>query len=316
MILRRNTKERIKMETGLQKNENGMSLKDRVTEVLEQVRAVDQLMKQVMKEGEHYGKIPGTDKPTLLKSGAEKLCVLFRIAPEYKETINNLSGPHREYIIRCRLISRSSGEFYGEGMGSASTMEKKWRYRNAKIKCPDCGAETIYKDKEKGNWYCWGKKGGCGTQFPANHEPITSQQSGQVENPDIADIYNTCLKIATKRALVAAVLNATGASDIFTQDLEDMPDLIPQEKDVSPKQPKQTQKTDAQKYEELPQDIKDRFEKLGLILDRRIAGCIKYKWDQSVIITELDKMIVAKEKQNPKTAEPELSDAEKEFLKE
>lgn len=75
-------------------------------------------------------------------------------------------------------------------------------------------------------------------------------------------------------------------------------------------------KTDSQKYAELPEDTKQRFEKLGLILDRQIAGCIKYKWDVSVINAELDKMIVAKEPQNKKPAEPEnLTDAEKEFLK-
>lgn len=43
----------------------------------------------------------------------------------------------------------------------------------------------------------------------------------RIENPDIADVYNTCLKMANKRALVAAVLNTTGASDLFTQDIED-----------------------------------------------------------------------------------------------
>lgn len=35
------------------------------------------------------------------------------------------------------------------------------------------------------------------------------------------DIQNTLIKMACKRALVAAVLNATAASDIFAQDLED-----------------------------------------------------------------------------------------------
>ena len=36
------------------------------------------------------------------------------------------------------------------------------------------------------------------------------------------NVDNTLLKMAQKRAMVAAVLNATAASDIFTQDLEDM----------------------------------------------------------------------------------------------
>lgn len=42
------------------------------------------------------------------------------------------------------------------------------------------------------------------------------------ENPDIADVYNTVLKMAKKRALVDAVKSTAAASDIFTQDIEDM----------------------------------------------------------------------------------------------
>jgi hypothetical protein len=41
--------------------------------------------------------------------------------------------------------------------------------------------------------------------------------------PNRADIYNTIVKMSNKRALVAAVLNATAASDVFTQDVEDAP---------------------------------------------------------------------------------------------
>lgn len=48
---------------------------------------------------------------------------------------------------------------------------------------------------------------------------------GGVERPreDLPELYNTVVKMANKRALVAAVLNATAASDVFTQDVEDRP---------------------------------------------------------------------------------------------
>jgi hypothetical protein len=39
------------------------------------------------------------------------------------------------------------------------------------------------------------------------------------------DLYNTCEKMAKKRAFVDAVLTTTGASDHFTQDIEDNPSL-------------------------------------------------------------------------------------------
>ena len=44
----------------------------------------------------------------------------------------------------------------------------------------------------------------------------------RVANPDIFDQVNTIQKMAHKRALVAAVLIATNASEFFTQDVENM----------------------------------------------------------------------------------------------
>jgi hypothetical protein len=43
----------------------------------------------------------------------------------------------------------------------------------------------------------------------------------RIPNPDVADAVNTVQKMAQKRALVAATLIATSASEFFTQDLED-----------------------------------------------------------------------------------------------
>nr|DAM62522.1 MAG TPA: hypothetical protein [Caudoviricetes sp.] len=42
-----------------------------------------------------------------------------------------------------------------------------------------------------------------------------------VENEDIADLWNTVLKMAKKRAFVDAVRSTTAASDIFVQDIEE-----------------------------------------------------------------------------------------------
>ena len=50
---------------------------------------------------------------------------------------------------------------------------------------------------------------------------IESQQAGRKPNPDAADVVNTVLKMAYKRAKVATTINATSASEFFTQDVED-----------------------------------------------------------------------------------------------
>jgi hypothetical protein len=72
-----------------------------------------------------------------------------------------------------------------------------------------------------GGYVCHKKQGGCGTKYPETDPTIIGQQIGKIPNPNPADEYNTVLKMANKRSLVAAVLNVTAASDIFTQDLED-----------------------------------------------------------------------------------------------
>ena len=49
-------------------------------DVRSHVNLVQEVMKAVMLEGTHYGKIPGTPKPSLWKPGAEVLAATFRIA--------------------------------------------------------------------------------------------------------------------------------------------------------------------------------------------------------------------------------------------
>lgn len=188
-----------------------------------------EVLERVMAEGVHYGVIPGTgNKPSLYKAGAEVLAMTFGLAPVFQIRRGDLAGGHREYEITCQLRHVPTGALLGEGVGSCSSMESKYRWRRGERKCPTCCAGAImrskYPDRETNiaGWYCNDKRGGCGAQFPHNAPAIGDQPTGRVENPDIADTFNTVLKMAKKRAQVDATLTAVGASDLLTQDLEDM----------------------------------------------------------------------------------------------
>lgn len=194
-------------------------------DVKHQIGLIQEIMRDAMKSGEHYGVIPGCgDKPSLLKPGAEKLNLTFRMAPDPEIIVKELSGSHRDYQVKVRMNSIVTGRFLGAGVGSASTMETKWRYRKAEQKCPKCGKEAIIRGKKEygGGWLCFTKKGGCGAKFKDGDPEIENQTMGRIEHDNPADYYNTCLKMAKKRALVDAVLTVTAASDIFTQDIEEM----------------------------------------------------------------------------------------------
>ena len=195
-----------------------------VLEIRRQVQAIQEVMKEVMKKDEHYGTIPGCGKKQVLfQSGAQKINMVFRFRPEIRIRESDLPNGHKTYDATVDIIHIPTGDIVGQGIGTCSTMESKYRYRIAAKKCPRCEAEAIIKGKAEygGGWLCFKAKGGCGEKFDDNDKTITEQEVGRIEYEDPADYYNTCKKMAVKRAYVGGTLSATAASDIFTQDLDD-----------------------------------------------------------------------------------------------
>ena len=140
-----------------------------VQQVEERARLIQQVLHRVMQRGIHYDVIPGTDKPTLLQPGAEKLAVTFRLAPNFLcvDRLEEWEQGFFAYRFRCELLHQVTGTLVASAEGSCNSRERRYR------------------------------------------------------NQDAYTIANTVLKMAQKRAFVAAVIKATGASDLFTQDLED-----------------------------------------------------------------------------------------------
>lgn len=171
--------------------------------VLTHAKTVQEVMKSVMKSNVHYGTIPGAgDKPTLLKSGAEVLCMTFRIADKYEVTDLSAAGSIR-YRVTCIAEHQVTGEVLGSGLGECSTDEEKYRWRKAVCKEEFEATAPDMRRVKFGR-----KQGGHYTVEQVRTEP--------------ADLANTVLKMACKRAKIAMVLNVTAASDMFSQDLEDL----------------------------------------------------------------------------------------------
>lgn len=184
-----------------------------------------QFVKEYLVDGEDFGTIPGTPKPTLLKPGADKLCELYGLADDYEVTqrTEDFEKGLFDYEVKCTLISKAGQFLVSTGMGSCNSYETKYHWRDSKRVCPNCGKDAIIKGKAEygGGWLCFAKKGGCGAKFSDGDQQIESQTVGRVQNEDVADIKNTILKMAKKRAKVDATLSATRSSGLFTQDTED-----------------------------------------------------------------------------------------------
>src|SRR5687767_11021203 len=196
-------------------------------EMRQRVEQLDEFYRGVMQRGTDYDLIPGTPKPSLLQPGAQLLDAIFGLAPIFEELPGSLEDFEQgffAYKIRCRLVVKATGWTAAEAIGSCNSKENRYRWRDARRRCPECGAEAITKGRAEygGGWLCWKKTGGCGAKYRDGDEAIEGQAVGKVENDDPYTLANTILKMAQKRAHVCATLNATGASRIFTQDVEDM----------------------------------------------------------------------------------------------
>ena len=102
-------------------------------DVVREVAAIKQIMAEVMKEGEHYGKVPGSPKPGLFQPGAQILSLTFRLGPRFRVTKTDLPGGHREFYVETDLYNQLTGQLVGMGVGLATTLETKWRYRSGPV---------------------------------------------------------------------------------------------------------------------------------------------------------------------------------------
>lgn len=180
-------------------------LDGRINIIKKQNNALMKIMDELLEPEVDYGTVPGVDKPFLWQSGAQQLGLVFKFRPVF-EIINSTIDWNRNpifvsYEVKCQLYNKETGVFLGEGVGSANNYERKFKYY-------------------------W--------KYPKNGEKYREV----FEDP--LDKQNTLLKMAKKRAYVDATLNVTGASRLFSQD----DDLVPEQdrghsdsqKDVPPEE--------------------------------------------------------------------------------
>ena len=158
-----------------------------VSRTMAKIANFQAIIQKTLKPGHDYGVIPGCDKPTLLKPGAEKINMLMGVTSEYEimDKVEDYEKGFFAYNVKC--ILRKHGLVICEGVGNCNSKESKYATQN----------------------------------------PFS--------------IANTILKMAKKRAYVDATLSLASLSDIFTQDLEDMPEMAiqsgPSNRDNQGKEP-------------------------------------------------------------------------------
>jgi hypothetical protein len=225
---------------------------------LKAIAAFQKIVRETLKEGTDYGKIPGCgDKPSLFKPGAEKVTKLLNLYEDYEfvERIEDFDRPLFHYVVRCVLRDIATGTRVASGLGSCNSRESKYRYRwipEAELSAEEKvgakkrgGRQTLFEfdfalkkretsgqyGKPESHWALFDAAVKAGTARSAERATKRGKATGlevdvdatfyQVENPEIFDEVNTIIKMGKKRAHVDATLAAGRLSELFTQDLED-----------------------------------------------------------------------------------------------
>jgi len=189
-----------------------------VKQRLQAIQNFQSLVRKSLKEGHDFGKIPGCDKPSLLKPGAEKIAKLLGLSDEYEilNSVEDWDKPFFHYTVKCTLRNIASGKIVSTGLGSCNSKESKYRYR------------WVFESEVP-----------AGIAKNTLVKKLKTAKSGKkyyvyrIENDDIYSQVNTLLKMAKKRSLVDAALSAGRLSELFTQDIEEFGDVI----DIVPETP-------------------------------------------------------------------------------
>lgn len=181
-----------------------------IAETMQKIAYFQTVMKQNLKEGHDYGVVPGTQKPTLFKPGAEKILMLLGITSEYEiiEEIQDYDDGFFAFTVKA-ILSRN-GQKITEGVGHANTKESRYMNRwVTESKLPEGIDKSTLQTRQKESKY----------------NPGETYTEYLIENSDSYTLANTVLKMAKKRAQVDAVLTVASLSEIFTQDMEDFIDV-------------------------------------------------------------------------------------------
>ncbi len=179
-----------------------------ITHMAQMRNALIAFTREVLVKDQDYGVVPGVQKPTLLKPGAEKLMNLFKLSVEFECTdkVLDLATRFVAYTYKA-TVKTNAGRIITQCEGSVNSYEPKYRYSWIEKAKPDQAAQDRMKADGTGKF----RKGGSGWLWVERSE-----------NPDLVGLQNTMQKMAQKRAFVGAILLATNASEFFTQDVEDM----------------------------------------------------------------------------------------------
>ncbi len=197
-----------------------------VQETTKSIALLQDMTRNLLKRGRDFGRTPGTASDGLWDPGASLIIAGFNCYVGQRRVLRLVDEEDKiSVIVEVPIISRQTGKEVGTGVGAASTLETKYKYR---WQYPSELKETGYTEE----------------QITSLKTDKKHQGRYRIDNPEHGELLNTLVKQASKRAEVDAAEALPGVASV----LREMFDPRKQEGTQTP-QAEKASKNDKGEYE-------------------------------------------------------------------
>lgn len=97
-----------------------------VQTTMQKISQFQKVIQDTLRQNHDFGVVPGTNKPTLLKPGAEKILMMMGLRSEFEivDSTRDFENGFFQYQVRCKLYRGDM--LVTEGLGSCNTKERKY----------------------------------------------------------------------------------------------------------------------------------------------------------------------------------------------
>lgn len=173
-----------------------------VQQTVKSIALLQDMVRSLLIRGRDYGRTPGTASDGLWDPGANLITAGFNCYFGQRRVLRIVDDDERmSVIVEVPVISRSSGNEVGSGIGAASTLEVKYKYRwlyPLELK------ELGYTDEQI-------------RSLKTDNKVKAHQGKRRIENPERGELLNTLIKQASKRGEVDAAEALPGVASTLRE---------------------------------------------------------------------------------------------------
>ena len=174
-----------------------------IQDTMQSIALLQGMVRDTLIRGVDYGRIPGTPQDSLWDPGASQIIGSFNCYPGERRILKLEDTDEKIVaVVEVPITSRATQQEVGSGIGAASTLETKYKYRW--VSNP---AQWGYNDEAIKMF-----KTKRGKDDEGNDAILY-----RIPNPEHSELLNTIVKMAAKRAEVDAAESLPGVASVLRQ---------------------------------------------------------------------------------------------------